>query len=173
MSQMVKMFAPAMRKTGFFSEWARYIEAESSPEMLANLVLEHMRDASNDEIRRAASAFAAFIKTRSWTDVLSDLKDEIPANEFESLEKPIAKGFYADLRHLILMQVEDYWKDFVASKESEDAKPQITPSLSLAVVELVERQISIKMEALLPNIIEELKKHFRKQAGEDWKGESE
>lgn len=179
MSQTTKMFAPAMRKTGFFSEWARYIDTESTPSLLANLVLEHMRDGDNGEIRKAASFFSVFIKTRSWADVLSDLRDEIPAKEFESLEKPFAKEFYDGMRHLILTQVEAYWREFEESqpqpegeKESQpqqEAEKEALQTLSTTVVELVKQQVAIQMTALVPTIVAAMKKAMREESGDTWK----
>lgn len=170
MSQLTKMFAPTLLKIGFFSEWARYVSTRSSPETLANVVLELMRDAEHDDRRAAASMFASFIKIRTWEDVLLELKDEIPATTFDAMGSSFAKGFYAEIRILILMQIEAYWRE-MKEANSQDFQKEVTETLSIAIVELIKQQVVIQMNALVPTIVAAMKKTMREESGDSWKDE--
>jgi hypothetical protein len=97
-------------------EWALYVESGSDATTFANLYLEMMRDPRSDEKRQACAAFAAFMKVRKWGKVYKVIRPFLRAETQEILDRPEAEGFYEQFRAMVILQIQDYWDQFVASK---------------------------------------------------------
>lgn len=107
-------------------EWSLYVESGSDATTFANLYLEMMRDPKSDERRQACAAFAAFMKVRKWAKVYKVIRPYLRPEVQVILDRPEAETFYEQFRAMVIMQIQDYWEQYVGQKipQQQQGAPQ-------------------------------------------------
>lgn len=179
MHTIVTLFAPEMKKSAFFGEWSLHVEQGIDVGIMVNQFMEQLRT-PEDSPRQAFSRLLGYMVARPWPQFLDSIKEILEPEEIARFHHPNGEAFYNKLRLLCSLQVEDYWKQFLAEKQGEakevlDAMDKLPTgileskirSIVLPVVlDLNEGSRALTVEALK----KEIKKAFDAQAeGDEWK----
>lgn len=163
MPSITNLFAPALQKIGFFSEWARHVAARATPEILAGLMPEGLRT-ENSDVRAPFTVFAAYMRSRTWAEVVEDFSTFLSPEDYAKMRAPGGEDFYKVFRDLIIGQVEDYYRQFQAQ---QPIQPSPEKSKQERIARLIRDEVSLQLGQLQSAIMEQLKK--MKDDGEGWK----
>lgn len=108
-------------------EWAVHVESGTDSTAFANLYLEMMRDPVDNESRRACSVFATYMKPRNWQKMFAALRPGLDAETIKIFELPQAAEFYESFRAMVVLQIADYWDNFMATKVPGQQQPPAPP----------------------------------------------
>lgn len=93
-------------------ELVRNIKKKNDPNIFASLYLEIMRDPKNDDLRRDACALLMFSGSRSWDEMLKELKPTVNKANLKILKSPTANLFYVNWKKMVMFQVKRYWRSY-------------------------------------------------------------
>jgi hypothetical protein len=89
-------------------ELSLHLERKVSPALMANSVLELLRDSSDPVTRKATTLSITFLSARSWQEVLDALGVRFSEN-FSKWDTPEATAYFDRFKAMILAQIEDFW----------------------------------------------------------------
>lgn len=109
------MFDTFDRKTfeAISSEWLLHIK-NGHPALLATVMLEWMRHADNDVLRKAAVTACAFISVRSWPEVLLVVGEHFD-KDLAPWDTPGAAEFFEKFKAMMVSEVKSYWEDVLST----------------------------------------------------------
>ena len=103
------------------NEWLLHVRRKASPGALAGIMVEWMRNAENDLLRRGAMNAYAFITVRSWKEVLDALRTHDivsdPVQDLADLDTPEAEAFYDNWKAMVMASVGEYWDSLLNPAE--------------------------------------------------------
>lgn len=170
MSTMTDLFLADLGKAGFFEEWARFVRTKAPAAALAAFALEGMRDAEDGRKRQAFTAFAAFMRTRTWAEALSELRGAFRKEDMEALEDAFAEQFYLRLREMILGQIEEYYNQVLTEENGRMKEVNAMfcdPKVAANIALLIRQEVVVQMEAFQKRFEENVKRLM--EEGDDWK----
>lgn len=183
MNKLVESFGLEIKKSGFLTEWSLFVEEGCEVEVLANTFMENLRS-QNDAMRGAFVHLLSFMKPRSWNAFLEEATDLFEPEEKERFKKPKAKDTYEKLRLMCCLQVEDYYRQYIADTQSKaeefagktQAEDMIPTAFSMQIREIVRDEVNRIQSVVLEETAkaakkatEEALKKLRDEAGEGWK----
>lgn len=97
-------------------ELALHLEKKVHPALMANAMLELMRDPSNDASRRTALLCATFMAPRTWPEVVKALSDRF-SEDLSRFVTPAAAAYFEQFKEMIVAQIEDFYESAVADRK--------------------------------------------------------
>lgn len=97
-------------------ELALHLEKQVHPALMANAMLELMRDPVNDSSRRTTLLCATFIAPRTWPEVVKALSDRF-SEDLSKFLTPAASVYFEQFKEMIVAQIEDFYEGALAKRK--------------------------------------------------------
>lgn len=167
MNRLANAFLESFCINGVLHEWMQHIRAKADASAFSSFILECMSDPENNERRAQYTAFSVFIKSRTWPEVAEAISPSIPADDHNLLKDQYAETFYNEMRAIVTLQIQDYWRQFMEQAKNAPAieVPNLPSMTKPEIIEIVKEAF----EGSMKDAIEILRKEF----GEDWKRDSD
>lgn len=104
---------------GLLKEWGIHLKAKGDPETFTGMYLEWMRDPEDYVAREFTTAFANFIQTKDWFQVLAVIWGYIPEDLKPAFLTEEAMKFFEKFRADITQRIREYWEGWLLVEKAE------------------------------------------------------
>jgi hypothetical protein len=162
-----------LKSAGLVYEWIRLLIAKADAVLLANHFLECMRNETNGTLRIACAAFASLMESMTFPEISELLSQHVSQKNRSILKDPYASEFYLRFRACVILQVKNYWHQFLESQK--DKPPVETPEVpfkkhEISISEEQKSELSEIIKKSMQDGTEEVIKKIRRDVdGEGWK----
>lgn len=120
-TSMDEMIQAQLQKPFFrqvLKEWVRQVEHNVDATTFATMYMEWAKDPEDHQGRKMTTAFANYMRTRRWPEMLQTLRPHLDQRQNAVLAKPEAETFYETFAYLVVESIQDYWEQFAAARRA-------------------------------------------------------